>query len=205
MTTVIGLTGGIATGKSTVAKMLAEAGAVIIDADQVAHAIVEPKTPTLAKLATVFGDTIMDENGALDRHALGPIVFQDKTQLERLNKIMQPVIRTTIMQQIMAAKAQQSELVVLDAPLLFEQHYENDVDLIVVVSVSAKMQLQRLMHRDQLTKVAAKRRIKSQLSLAKKRQQADIVIDNGGSVEATRLQVVKLLEKVRQQADAGNI
>lgn len=205
MTTIIGLTGGIATGKSTVAKMLAEAGAVIIDADQVAREVVEPNTPTLANLVTAFGKSILDEKGVLNRHALGRIVFQDKARLEQLNALMQPIIRTTIMAQMEDAKADQKELVVIDAPLLFEQHYEHDVDLIVVVSVSAKVQLQRLMARDQLEKAAAKARIASQLPLAKKRQQADIVIHNGGSVEATRLQVVKLLEKVRQQADVGNI
>ncbi|MGV0167126.1 dephospho-CoA kinase [Furfurilactobacillus sp. WILCCON 0119] len=201
MTIIIGLTGGIASGKSTVSKMLAAQHLPIVDADQVAHEVVAPNTPTLAQLVKTFGKEILTTTGTLNRRRLGQLVFADPEKMTQLNAIIQPVIRTAIKGQLARLTADKAPIIVLDAPLLLEQHYEAEVDLVVVVSVPRSIQLQRLMARDQLTTSEATRRIMSQQPLAEKVQQADFVIDNSGSVEATRLQVVKLLDKVRQPGD----
>ncbi|GKT02475.1 dephospho-CoA kinase [Furfurilactobacillus entadae] len=201
MTIIIGLTGGIASGKSTVSKMLAAQHLPIVDADQVAHEVVASNTPTLAQLVKTFGKEILTTTGTLNRRRLGQLVFADPEKMTQLNAIIQPVIRTAIKGQLARLTADKSPIIVLDAPLLLEQHYEAEVDLVVVVNVPRSIQLQRLMARDQLTTSEATRRIMSQQPLAEKVQQADFVIDNSGSVEATRLQVVKLLDKVRQPGD----
>ncbi|WP_421017410.1 dephospho-CoA kinase [Furfurilactobacillus cerevisiae] len=201
MTTVIGLTGGIASGKSTVSKMFATAGIPIIDADKIAHEVVAPNTTALADIVSTFGDTVLTATGQLDRHKLGNLVFNDDDKLAELNAIVQPVIRKVIRSRIDRSRNRNTPVVVLDAPLLLEQHYEKDVDLIVVVSVPLKIQQARLMARDNLSLAEANERIESQLSLANKVAKADVVIDNSQQLEETRLQVVNLLDKVRQTAD----
>ena len=200
MTTVIGLTGGIASGKSTVSKMFATAGIPIIDADKIAHEVVAPNTTALADIISTFGDTVLTATGQLDRHKLGNLVFNNDDKLAELNSIVQPVIRKVIRSRIDRFRSRNTPVVVLDAPLLLEQHYEKDVDLIVVVSVPLKIQA-RLMARDNLSLAEANERIESQLSLANKVAKADVVIDNSQQLEETRLQVVNLLDKVRQTAD----
>ncbi|MCF6164846.1 Dephospho-CoA kinase [Furfurilactobacillus rossiae] len=201
MTTVIGLTGGIASGKSTVSKMFATAGIPIIDADKIAHEVVAPNTTVLADIVSVFGGTVLTATGQLDRHKLGNLVFNDDDKLAELNAIVQPVIRKVIRSRIDRFRSQNTPVVVLDAPLLLEQHYEKDVDMIVVVSVPLKIQQARLMARDNLSLAEANERIESQLSLANKVAKADMIIDNSQQLEETRLQVVNLLDKVRQTAD----
>lgn len=201
MTTVIGLTGGIASGKSTVSKMFATAGIPIIDADKIAHEVVAPNTTVLADIVSVFGGTVLTATGQLDRHKLGNLVFNDDDKLAELNAIVQPVIRKVIRSRIDRFRNRNTPVVVLDAPLLLEQHYEKDVDLIVVVSVPLKIQQARLMARNNLSLAEANERIESQLSLANKVAKADVVIDNSQQLEETRLQVVNLLDKVRQTAD----
>ncbi|HAT53791.1 MAG TPA: dephospho-CoA kinase [Lactobacillus sp.] len=201
MTTVIGLTGGIASGKSTVSKMFADAGVPIIDADKIAREVVAPHSRVLKRIIAAFGKQILTVDERLDRRRLGQLVFGDPKKLAQLNDIIQPVIRQVIGARIVALRAHDTPIVVLDAPLLLEQHYEADVDLIVVVTVPREVQLSRLMARDGLSLAAANERINSQMPLSKKVAVADVVVDNSQRLEETRLQVVNLLDKVRQNAD----
>ncbi|AMV61348.1 Dephospho-CoA kinase [Pediococcus damnosus] len=191
MTVILGLTGSIATGKSTVSAYLKELGYPIVDADQVARDVVQPETAVANQLRTTFGDVIFD-NLTLNRKRLGKIVFADATQLEKLNAIIQPAIRVAIIQSL--KKEQTANLVVLDAPLLLEQGYQQLVDKIMVVKSDPTSQLDRLMRRDGFSKQEAQKRIATQWSQEKKLGFADIVIDNSGSIEETRQQVLKWLD-----------
>lgn len=191
---LLGLTGGIACGKSTISAFLGEMGCPVIDADICAREVVEPGTVGLAAVAAAFGPGILREDGALDRKRLGGIVFSDEEKLEVLNGITQPLIRREIEARI--AGLQDSPLVVLDAPLLIEQHYEKMCDFVMVVETSEKIQLSRLVERDGLSPTEARRRIASQLTQEERRRHADVVIDSSGTVEQTRRQVIKWLETV---------
>lgn len=193
MSLVLGLTGGIASGKSTVSHWLAEYGYPIVDADVIARQVVAPGTIGLRQLATLFSPAILTADGALDRQKLGRIVFTDRRQLAQLTAITGPLIRQEINRQLVALKHAKKELIVLDVPLLFEGHYQQNADLTMVVYVDGSTQLQRLMIRNHLDEVAAKQRIASQWPLIAKRQMADIVIDNNDSLAATKQQVVKFL------------
>lgn len=193
MSLVLGLTGGIASGKSTVSHWLAEYGYPIVDADVIARQVVAPGTIGLRQLATLFSPAILTADGALDRQKLGRIVFADRRQLAQLTAITGPLIRQEINRQLVALKHAKKELIVLDVPLLFEGHYQQNADLTMVVYVDGSTQLQRLMIRNHLDEVAAKQRIASQWPLIAKRQMADIVIDNNDSLVATKQQVVKFL------------
>lgn len=194
MSYVLGVTGGIASGKSTVVKVFKEAGFPIVDGDVVARLVVEPGTPGLAAVKEVFGEEIITSEGTLNRKKLGNLVFQDPKERHKLNRTLEPFIRGEIDRQITAAKSA-SPLVIADIPLLYETHYEKQMDAVAVVYVDQTTQLQRLMRRNDLTETEATNRIKSQLSLEEKRQRADLVFDNRGSVEETTNQVIQWLKK----------
>ncbi|WP_283621265.1 dephospho-CoA kinase [Limosilactobacillus avium] len=194
MTKVVGLTGGIASGKSTVSQMLSQVGLPIVDADQVAHRLQQPGQLGLSELVGQFGREILTADGHLNRGALGKMAFSDAGVRHQLNAIMQPLIRETIMDQLAAFKKQDIPFVILDAPLLFEQGYDQECDLIVVVTVSHDCQVQRLMSRNGYTRAVAEQRIAAQWPLAKKSRQADVVINNDGSLDELRRQVAKLVD-----------
>lgn len=194
MTTILGLTGGIATGKSTVSNLLREKKIPIIDADVIARQVVAPGSIGLDQIVHEFGLRFLKTDRSLNRKMLGKLVFSDHDQLGKLNKIMQPLIAQRITQQIADYKQAGHLLVVLDAPLLFEQHYEDMVDLVMVVITTQPIQLQRLMKRDQLSRKSAEQRIRAQWSLLDKQRRADIVIDNSHSVKETEKQVLNWLE-----------
>lgn len=177
MTYFLGLTGGIASGKSTVAALFKEQGIPVIDADQVAHQVLATNKSVQAQLQAAFGEAVV-KNGQVDRPMLGQQVFGNPEALTQLNAITGPAILTAIKQQMQAADA---PLVVLDVPLLYEQHYEQYCDGVAVVYVERKTQLQRLMARNQLTIEQANARIDSQSDLATKKARADFVIDNQGT------------------------
>lgn len=199
MTKVIGLTGGIASGKSTVSKMLAAAGFPIIDADQVVRTLQQPGSRGLQVLEQTFGSGILSANGELDRAALGQIVFDDDQQRTRLNELMQPMIWNEIWRQVDQFRRQNIPWVVLDVPLLIEQHYDRDCDLVVVVAVDHDIQRQRLVERNHLTVGQAEARIASQMPLTQKKLAADIVLDNNGNLTQLRQQVAELLEHLKAQ------
>lgn len=195
MTTILGLTGGIATGKSTVSSFLRQLKIPIIDADVIARQVVALGSVGLKQLSDTFGSEFLNQDHSLNRSKLGRLVFSDPHKLVQLNAIMQPLIAAEIKQQILAYQQQQTPLIVLDAPLLFEQHHEKKVDFVMVVSVPPKLQLKRLMQRDQVSRIDAEQRIKSQWSVTQKQAQADVVIDNSGSVADTEKQVLHWLNK----------
>lgn len=197
----IGLTGGIATGKSTVSALLRQAGFPIVDADIVAREVVEPGTPTLEKIKLAFGPGIID-NGVLDRRKLGQIVFEDGAQLKKLNDIMQPAISSAMADKINFWRLQNVPILVLDVPLLFERDYDKNklVDKIIVVTASEEVQLSRLENRDQLSNMEARNRVKAQLPMSQKIARADYVIDNNGRIEELQEQVTVLIKKIKEIA-----
>lgn len=186
---VIGLTGGIASGKSTVSRILQELGAPVVDADRIVHELESPGTPVLAAIAREFGPGVIRPDGSLDRAALGRIVFADPERRKALEDIVHPAVRREMWAQVERYRAQGQPAVVLDVPLLLEGGLHRQVDQVWVVYVDPATQLARLMARDGLDREQALQRIASQMSLEEKRNWADVVIDNGGTVESTRSQV----------------
>lgn len=197
--TVWGLTGGIASGKTTVANLFKQYDIPIINVDVIAHDI-QKNNDVIDLILNQFGCCVFNqETHEIDRKKLGNIVFNDINQLNKLNNIMQPLIKNKI--EHLLLNYDQSRLVVLDIPLLFEQHYEKLVDKIIVVYVNKKTQIERLKKRNNLELKEALQRIQIQLSLEKKKQLADYVIDNNQSIEQTKIQVIKLL---RSYQNKGN-
>jgi len=193
-TMILGLTGSIATGKSTVSSFFRKMKIPVIDADVVARQVTSPNSVALLQIKNHFGDDAINDDGTMNRNYIAKQVFSDPAELATLNKITAPLIRAGIIEQLEKYKTQSAKLVVLDMPLLYEQHYENIVDQVMVVYTTEELQLQRLMKRNSLTIEAAKQRIAAQIKIKQKVQLADVVIDNSGSVAETNQQVVKWLE-----------
>ena len=194
MSRILGLTGGIACGKSTISAYLKEFGLPVIDADECSRVVVEKGSIGLEKLTEIFGNKILKNDGTLNRKALGRIVFSDSEQLSLLNSVMEPLIREEISRRL--NQENNADLVVLDAPLLIEQHYDKICDFIMTIDVPKKIQLERLIERDNLSEDEAKSRIESQLSSRERNGFADVVIDSSGTVEQTRKQVIKWLKTI---------
>lgn len=199
MTRIIGLTGGIATGKSTVSNILRENGIPIIDADQLTRRLQQPGSVGLKRLAAEFGQQVVQPDGQLDRQRLGQRVFSDPSSRRKLDQVMQPLIREAVADQLAIFKRQQVPAVVLDFPLLFEAHYDQDCDYIIVVAVNRQTQLQRLMARNGYSKQEAEERITAQMPLERKIQRADRVIDNSGSLDSTRKQVAQFINALKSK------
>ncbi len=197
---VIGLTGGIATGKSTVAAMFERRNCAVIDADRIAREVVEPGSFGLESLCLQFGRGILDGEGRLDRAGLGKRVFGDPALLARLNEILHPLILTRIGEALEAFRQAGEEMVLLDAPLLFETGFHGRVDAVVVVYAAEEVQRRRLMERDGLTPEEAGQRIASQMPLEDKVRQADFVIDNGSTPAAAEEQVKETMKKLQERA-----
>ncbi|MEM5015922.1 dephospho-CoA kinase [Metabacillus indicus] len=195
MTLSIGLTGGIASGKSTVSNMFKEANIPVIDADIIARQVVEQGAPAYRLIAEAFGSGILQEDGSIDREKLGSIIFQNANEREKLNSIVHPAVRKEMLRQKEEAEASGEAAVVLDIPLLFESKLTHLADVTLVVYVNPDVQLSRLMKRNGLSEEDAKWRIASQLPLNEKKDQADEVIDNNGTIEETKKQFHTLLEK----------
>ena len=193
---VVGLTGGIGSGKSTVAAFFKQQGAEVVDADQIAREVVEPGRPALEAIIKAFGRDVLQSNGRLDRARLAAIVFKDVAARERLEAITHPPIQQRLLEEVEARRAR-SGLLVLDIPLLYERPRIEAVDAVVVVWVDAATQLERLLARGGLDEEAARARIAAQMPLDEKKARADHVIDNSGSREATRRQVDALVNLLR--------
>ncbi len=191
---IIGLTGSIASGKSTVSQMLKELGYPVVDADLVARQVVEPGTETLNNIVQAFGPEVIRADGSMDREKVGAIIFNDPASRKKLNDIIHPAIRREMLRQRQAFLAEGYETVIMDIPLLFESKLQHMVDKILVVSVSEQEQLKRLMERNGLAEKEAKARIASQLPLSVKEQGADEVLDNNGSIEHTKRQLMRILD-----------
>lgn len=194
---LIGLTGGIASGKSTVAHRLAEHGAIVIDADIVAREVVAPGTPALTAIAAEFGTDILDARGALDRAKLGSLVFDDAQKLERLNAIVHPAVKLRTAELLEIAKAQNPDAVIVyDVPLLVEADVSHNYDQIVVTSAPEETRVHRMMALRGMSEEAALARLKAQASEAKRLAIADVVIDTGGELEHTLDQVDELWARI---------
>jgi len=196
---VLGLTGGIGSGKSMVASMFAQQGADVIDADQLAREIVEPGQPALAEIATAFGGEILFPDGRLDRGKLARIIFADPVARARLNAITHPRIQERMATE-MALRGSRPGLLIVDIPLLYENDRSDTVESVIVVWVDSKTQLRRLTERDGLTPDEARQRIAAQMPLDEKRARADLVVDNSGSRENTRRQVEAIYRRLSPTA-----
>lgn len=186
---LIGLTGGIGTGKSTVAVMLVARGAALIDADLLAREVVEPGTPALAEIAAEFGPGVLLPDGALDRAALGAVVFGDEAKRLRLNAITHPRVRELMVHRVAAALASDAPLLVVDIPLLFEGELQGGFEGVMLVWAPEPVQVERLVSRNGLPEDEARRRIATQMPVDDKRALATWVIDNSGSLAAASAQV----------------
>jgi dephospho-CoA kinase len=189
----IGLTGGIATGKSTVAKLLTERGALLIDLDRIAREIVEVGQPSLGRIAERFGQAVLQEDGSLNRKKLGQIVFGDPGERKALEAITHPAIRA-VMKQRMAEFEREfpRKLTVVDVPLLYESGLTSYFEHVMVVYVPRGEQLQRLIKRDKLSVEEAERRLAAQMDIEEKKRRADILIDNSGTLAETGDQIEQL-------------
>ncbi|MEV8215586.1 dephospho-CoA kinase [Leifsonia sp. NPDC077715] len=195
---LIGLTGGIASGKSTIASRLASHGAVVVDADRIAREVVEPGTPALAAIAERFGDGVIAPDGTLNRPALGAIVFGDPAALQVLNGITHPAVMAESTARFRAAgEADPDAIVVYDVPLLVESANEYRFDRVVVAHADAETRIRRLVELRGMDRAEAERRIRSQASDDERLAVADVVIETGGTLAHTLEQVDALWEELR--------
>lgn len=198
---MVGLTGGIVSGKSTVSEMFRQLGAQVIDADQIAHTIVSPGEKAWHSIVEYFGKEILLKNQQINRKKLAKIVFADKKKLEMLNSITHPEIMAVINRRICQLKSNYNQdlICIIDAPLLFEANLADRMDKIIVVFISQEEQTKRLLLRDNFTEEEALRRIQSQIPLTSKLSWADYVIDNSFSREQTKKQVEQVWEKLKNE------
>lgn len=195
MSLIIGLTGGIASGKSTVSTMFTALDIPVIDADKVARQVVEPGEQAYHEIIQVFGSDIVNEDHTLDRKKLGSIVFANENKRKQLNAIVHPAVNREMKKQKLAHINASEKCIVLDIPLLFENKLTDIVDQTIVVYVDENTQLERLLARDQFTRKEASQRIASQIPLQDKAKWADAIIDNNGSKEKTKKQFTEILRK----------
>ncbi|HCY1638742.1 TPA: dephospho-CoA kinase [Staphylococcus aureus] len=194
MPEVIGLTGGIASGKSTVSELLSVFGFKVVDADKAAREAVKKGSKGLAQVREVFGDEAIDENGEMNRRYMGDLVFNHPEKRLELNAIIHPIVRD-IMEEEKQEYLKQGYNVIMDIPLLFENELENTVDEVWVVYTSESIQMDRLMQRNNLSLEDAKARVYSQISIDKKSRMADHVIDNLGDKLELKQNLERLLEE----------
>ena len=198
---VLGLTGGIACGKSNVSAALRELGAEIIDGDVLSRVLTAPGGAALPGIRAAFGAEVFLPDGTLDRRALGAVIFADREKRARLDALMQPMIRRRILQELERLEAAGAEVAVLDMPLLYEAGLEGLCHRVWCVSLPRETQLARLMERDHFTREEAERRLRSQMGPAEKARRADVVIDTSGSIRYTRDSIPPLLAEERRLAD----
>ncbi|MFS0574886.1 dephospho-CoA kinase [Sporosarcina sp. 179-K 3D1 HS] len=192
---IIGLTGSIASGKSTVATMLKQKGFPIVDADEIARLVVEPGSEVMEEIERQFGRSVLHADGSLNREKMGEQVFGNEEARKKLNGIIHPAIRKEMQRQKDEWLAKGANTVILDIPLLFESKLQSYVDKILVVSVTPDIQKARLMERNSLSEQEAEARIQSQLPIVEKEQGADAVLHNNGTKEETERQLDEVLKK----------
>ncbi|KAL6626196.1 hypothetical protein ACP70R_029922 [Stipagrostis hirtigluma subsp. patula] len=193
---LVGLTGGIASGKSTVSNLFKDAGVPIVDADIVARDVVRKGTGGWKKIVKAFGNDILSESGEIDRARLGQIVFSDPSKRQLLNRLLAPHISSGILWEIAKLWMKGCKVIVLDIPLLFETKMDRWTNPVIVVWVDPETQIERLMSRDECSEEQARNRINSQLALDWKKSEANIVINNSGSLDDTKEQFQEVMRKV---------
>jgi dephospho-CoA kinase len=196
---VIGLTGGIASGKSTVAQMLSEMGAVVIDADKVGHEVFRPHTEAWRKVVAAFGKGILGPKEEIDRSKLAQLVFDDPRALKRLNSIMHPLMHEIVRQEIEGLRRKGVEVVVLEATLLIEAKWTDLVDRVWVTITPEADVVDRLVSRKGFMEQQARARIKSQTPIARRAKKADVVIENDSDVNTLKKRVEVLWQQLRSQ------
>lgn len=194
---IVGLTGGISSGKSTVSSYLKQLKIPVIDADEVARKVVEPKSQGAREIRKTFGSDVFEEDGSLNRQKLGALIFSNAENRQKLDDLLQPLIKIMILDEIEEYRQKGETMIVLDLPLLFEKHYEKLCEEIIVVYVPRELQLERLMKRNQYTKQEALSRIDSQLSIEEKRKRATVLLDNQGTVQQLYQQVEQWLVETK--------
>lgn len=198
MPRIIGITGGIASGKSTVTEFLRQQGYQVIDADQLVHELQDPGGRLYQALLSTFGSTILQEDGRLDRPKLGAMIFGNPELLAQSSQLQNEIIREELARR-RDLLAETEDIFFMDLPLLFELGYDNWFDQIWLVDVTEETQLSRLMARNDLSQEEAEKRIAAQLSLQEKRKRANVLIENNGSLEGTRQQIRDALQKLERR------
>ncbi len=203
---IVGITGGIATGKTTVTSMLQVRGAVTFSADEAARAILYKNGPAYIQVVSTFGDRVITDSGEIDRAVLGSIIFQDEDSRLALNAIMHPQIRRLLFEQIESAKYDfpLPNIIITEIPLLYEGRLESWFEHVVVVAASVTVQTNRLVQRNQLSETQAAKRIQVQMPLAEKIAQASYVVWNDGDIEELSPQVDNLWKNLVERASPGN-
>lgn len=198
---LIGLTGGIATGKSTVSAMLKKAGAIVVDADRIARDVVKKGLPAYREIVAQFGTEVLLPDGEINRNMLGDIIFNDHQKKQLLNSIVHPYVNEEVNRQIIQIqKTHPNAVIVLDIPLLIEAGMYDDLSEIIVVYTPQDIQIQRLMQRDRISEADALARVQSQMSIEEKKQQATLVIDNSGTIENTRRLTLDIFKRLKDSA-----
>lgn len=192
---IIGLTGSIATGKSTVSRMLKDRGYPIVDADEISRLVVQKGSSVLNEITTCFGPDILHADGTLNREKLGSRIFKDDEDRQKLNAIMHPAVRQEMIRQKEEWLQKGAKTVILDIPLLFESKLQSYVEKIIVVSTTPEIQRERLVARNKLSIEEANSRIQSQIPVIEKEEKADAVINNSGTLEETEKQLEAILLK----------
>lgn len=194
---LVGLTGSIATGKSTVSEMFRRKGAEIIDADHIAREVVEPGTEGLARIVREFGPGMLDEEGKLNRERLGARIFQNPAEREKLNRLLHPLIVDCMRAKTEKIKKEKDpDLLIWDVPLLIEGNLTQWVEAVILVYTPKEIQLERLMKRNALSKEEAEKRILAQMDIEEKKKYADYMIDNRGTLSETERQVDQLWKQL---------
>ncbi len=202
---LVGLTGGIASGKSLVSHVLRDLGAQLIDADRIVHELLQPHQECWHAVAEHFGKDILTEDGSINRRKLGEIVFRDAEQRSWLNNCLHPKVFDVYLSQVRQMHGRGPHtIVILDAALLIETEYHRKMDRLIVVYAQPDQQIERLMARDNFTKEQALARIQSQMPLSEKRAHADYVIDNTRSREHTIEQTKEVFQKLKQEAERSS-
>jgi dephospho-CoA kinase len=192
---IIGLTGGIAAGKSTASAIICEMGIPVICADTIAHAVMEPGAKAYKAIVKIFGKKILDADKSINRKTLGRLVFADPVLIKKLNSLVHPFVIEETKKQINAFK-KTNTAVVLDVPLLFETHLDKLCDKTILIAAPTKVTLQRITKRDGLTRKEALDRINSQMTLEEKKKRADFVIENTGTKAALKKKIQLLLPRI---------
>lgn len=196
MTYFLGLTGGIASGKSTADNFFEKQNIPIIDSDLIAHQIMEVGQKCYQAIVNYFGKNILNDDQTINRHKLGGIVFNDKTKLKKLNEITHPLVHQEIKRKMERYRLNQKKLVVVDVPLLFESGFESLCDGVLVISISPELQVKRLMKRNNFTKEEALVRINNQMPLSEKEKRATYVVANTGTIDDLEKRLSDLLQKI---------